>query len=317
MPHNHQELLSVFADFMYESVQFAEKIMQYTDFVLFGKSLNRIKLQRLLQAFPAVQPPFDTFTWQDYQCVTFTAPQNQQPQLLQVAHSLALDCVPLQFDAQLTQAGILVMDMDSTMIQMECIDEIAKRAGTGEEVAAITARAMRGELDFAQSLRQRVATLAGTKESILQQVCQNLPLTDGLIPLVKTLQGYGWKIAIASGGFTYFADVLKQRFQLDAVAANQFDIEQGLLTGKVAGNIVDAKAKAEFLEKFRKSLNIPACQTVAMGDGANDLPMLHAANLGAAFHAKPKVQAEAKAVVNFAGLDGLICLLLANERRLS
>jgi len=214
--------------------------------------------------------------------------------------------------ALLTQApklavpGLLVMDMDSTTIEIECIDEIAKLAGVGEEVAEVTERAMLGELDFAQSLHQRVATLAESPESILSDVAKNIPLMAGLKPLIVELKKHHWRIAIASGGFTYFADHLKETLNLDAAFANTLEIIDGKLTGKVLGSVVDAQVKADSLAILSKEYQIPANQTVAMGDGANDLVMMAAASFGVAFHAKPIVLAQADSSINEQGLD---CLL--------
>ncbi|TWX69846.1 phosphoserine phosphatase SerB [Colwellia demingiae] len=202
--------------------------------------------------------------------------------------------------------GLLVMDMDSTTIEIECIDEIAKLAGVGEEVAEVTERAMLGELDFAQSLHQRVATLAESPESILSDVAKNIPLMAGLKPLIVELKKHNWRIAIASGGFTYFADHLKETLNLDAAFANTLEIIDGKLTGKVLGNVVDAQVKADSLAILSKEYQIPDKQTVAMGDGANDLVMMAAASFGVAFHAKPIVLAQADISINEQGLD---CLL--------
>ena len=202
--------------------------------------------------------------------------------------------------------GLLVMDMDSTTIEIECIDEIAKLAGVGEEVAEVTERAMLGELDFAQSLHQRVATLAESPESILSDVAKNIPLMAGLKPLIIELKKHNWRIAIASGGFTYFADHLKETLNLDAAFANTLEIIDGKLTGKVLGNVVDAQVKADSLAILSKEYQIPDKQTVAMGDGANDLVMMAAASFGVAFHAKPIVLAQADSSINEQGLD---CLL--------
>ena len=206
------------------------------------------------------------------------------------------------------------MDMDSTAIQIECIDEIAKLAGVGELVSAITESAMRGELDFEQSLRRRVGTLKGAPESILQQVRETLPLMPGLVETIETLQKYGWKTAIASGGFTYFADYLKTLLHLDFAASNQFDIEDGKLTGLVKGDVVDAQYKAKTLQHLLGEYGIDSQHSIAIGDGANDLAMMKVAGLGVAFHAKPKVQQQAQIVVNFADLTALLCLLSANDR---
>jgi len=208
--------------------------------------------------------------------------------------------------AKLSQPGILVMDMDSTTIEIECIDEIAVLAGVGEQVAAVTEQAMLGELDFAESLHQRVATLKGSSEDILAEVAKNIPLMNGLEVLVSELKVHGWKIAIASGGFTYFADHLKVLLSLDAAHANTLEIIDGTLTGKVLGDVVDAQAKADCLVYLQNKYQLPKEQTVAMGDGANDLVMMDAAHLGVAFHAKPVVLAKADTAIN---TDGLDCLL--------
>ncbi|NQZ22844.1 MAG: phosphoserine phosphatase SerB [Colwellia sp.] len=206
----------------------------------------------------------------------------------------------------LSQPGILVMDMDSTTIEIECIDEIAILAGVGEQVAAVTEQAMLGELDFAQSLHQRVATLKGSPESILAEVADNIPLMNGLETLIKELKRHNWKVAIASGGFTYFSDHLKALLSLDAAHANTLEIIDGTLTGKVLGDVVDAQAKANCLIDLQERYQLPNQQTVAMGDGANDLVMMAAAHLGVAFHAKPLVLAKADSAINNAGLDCLI-----------
>lgn len=206
----------------------------------------------------------------------------------------------------LNEPGLLVMDMDSTTIEIECIDEIAKLAGVGEQVAAVTELAMQGELDFAQSLHQRVATLSGSSEQILAEVAKNIPLMAGLETLIVELKKHNWRIAIASGGFTYFADHLKELLQLDAAFANELEIVDGKLTGKVLGSVVDAQVKADSLALLSNQYDIPVHQTVAMGDGANDLVMMAAASFGVAFHAKPIVLAQADSAINQQGLD---CLL--------
>jgi len=206
----------------------------------------------------------------------------------------------------LSEPGLLVMDMDSTTIEIECIDEIAKLAGVGNEVAEVTERAMLGELDFAQSLHQRVATLANSPTTILSDVAKDIPLMPGLKPLITELKKYNWRIAIASGGFTYFADHLKETLNLDAAFANTLEIIDDKLTGKVLGDVVDAQVKADSLAILSKKYQIPTNQTVAMGDGANDLVMMAAASFGVAFHAKPIVLAQADSSINVQGLD---CLL--------
>jgi len=206
----------------------------------------------------------------------------------------------------LSEPGLLVMDMDSTTIEIECIDEIAKLAGVGEQVSIVTERAMLGELDFAQSLHERVATLKNSPEKILADVAKDIPLMAGLEKLIDELKKHNWRIAIASGGFTYFADHLKEQLNLDAAFANTLEIVDGTLTGKVLGDVVDAQAKADSLTILTEKYQISPKQTVAMGDGANDLIMMSAASFGVAFHAKPIVLAQADSSINHQGLD---CLL--------
>jgi phosphoserine phosphatase len=207
---------------------------------------------------------------------------------------------------KLNTPGLLVMDMDSTTIEIECIDEIAKLAGVGEQVAAVTELAMQGELDFAQSLHQRVATLTDAPEQILADVAKDIPLMAGLETLISELKKHNWRIAVASGGFTYFADHLKEMLGLDAIFANVLEINNGKLTGKVLGGVVDAQVKADSLNLLAEKYQIAPSQTVAMGDGANDLVMMAAAGFGVAFHAKPIVLAQADSTINQQGLD---CLL--------
>lgn len=229
------------------------------------------------------------------------------------AAKIEADIADLAITPNINEAGLLVMDMDSTAIKIECIDEIAKLAGSGEIVSAITASAMRGELDFEQSLRKRVGTLENAPESILQTVREKLPLMDGFEHMVNELKSHGWKLAIASGGFDYFADYLKEKYQLDYAVANQLEIIDGELTGVVLGKVVDAQYKAQTLTKLGEQFKIPQTQWVAIGDGANDLPMIKTAALGVALHAKPKVQEQAKFVINFGDLSALCVLLNAKN----
>ncbi|GAA0366390.1 hypothetical protein GCM10009092_33420 [Bowmanella denitrificans] len=229
--------------------------------------------------------------------------------LQQLALSLQIEMNLLASAPTLTKPGLLVMDMDSTVIQMECIDEIALLAGVGEQVAEVTELAMQGKLDFAQSLTERVGCLAGADAQILRQVRDRLPLMPGLERLVRVLKSKGWKIAIASGGFTFFADYLQHRLGLDAAVSNQLEVVDGKLTGKVQGGIVDARVKAQTLTDLARQFGIAPEQTIAMGDGANDLVMMDAAGLGVAYKAKPLVLEKADAAIRFGGLDELLYLL--------
>lgn len=209
----------------------------------------------------------------------------------------------------LREPGVLLMDMDSTAIQIECIDEIAKLAGVGDEVAEVTELAMQGKLDFEASLRKRVATLKGAPATILDDVLQHLPLTQGLTTLVNACQQAGWKVGIASGGFTFFAHQLQQCLGLDEAQANTLVIDGDTLAGQVDGPVVDAAFKANLLDTMCQQYRIPRSQSVAIGDGANDLPMLAEAALGVAFHAKPVVAKQACAAVRRGGLQQVLPML--------
>lgn len=204
---------------------------------------------------------------------------------------------------------LICFDMDSTLIQTEVIDELADRAGVGEQVRDITERAMRGELDFTESFAQRVALLKGLDISVMQEIAENLPMTEGVERLMRTLKVVGFKIAILSGGFTFFGNYLKQKFGVDYVYANELEVENGKLTGRYVGDVVDGKRKAELLRLLAQIEGVDLQQTVAVGDGANDLPMLSIAGLGIAFHAKPKVKDKAKQHISSVGLDGLLYFL--------
>jgi phosphoserine phosphatase len=223
--------------------------------------------------------------------------------IAQLVTAFHIDIALIHNAPKLTKPGLLIMDMDSTVIATECIDEIADLAGVGSEVAAVTESAMQGELDFAQSLIARVACLQGLEQTALETVKNKLPLMQGLTRLINQLNNNRWHIAIASGGFTYFAEYLQQRLGLDASIANVLSIEEGVLTGKVEGDIVDASAKAKSVETLSQRWQIPLVQTIAMGDGANDLQMMEKAHLGIAFKAKPIVQSKADAAIRFTGLD--------------
>ena len=204
---------------------------------------------------------------------------------------------------------LICFDMDSTLIETEVIDELAIRAGVGDQVKAITEAAMRGEIDFCESFRQRCALLKGLDVSVMQEIAENLPITEGVDRLMRILKKVGFKIAILSGGFTYFGNYLKQKYNIDYIYANELEVENGKLTGRHVGDIVDGKRKAELLRLIAQVENVDIRQTVAVGDGANDLPMISIAGLGIAFHAKPKVKATAKQSISTIGLDGILYFL--------
>ena len=207
------------------------------------------------------------------------------------------------------QVDISFQEDSSTLIETEVIDELAMRAGVGDEVKAITESAMRGEIDFRTSFTRRCAMLKGLDVSVMQDIAEHLPITEGADRLMRILKKVGFKIAILSGGFTYFGNYLKQKYGIDYVYANELEVEDGKLTGRYVGEIVDGKRKAELLRLIAQVENVDIRQTVAVGDGANDLPMISLAGLGIAFHAKPKVKATAEQSISTIGLDGILYFL--------
>ena len=211
---------------------------------------------------------------------------------------------------------LICFDMDSTLIETEVIDELAERAGVGDEVRAITASAMRGEIDFRESFSRRVALLKGLDVSVMEEIARSLPITEGLERMMTILKRVGYKTAILSGGFTYFGNYLRQKYGFDYVYANELGIEEGKLTGRYVGEVVDGRRKAELLRLLCQFEEINIAQSVAVGDGANDLPMLNLAGLGIAFHAKPKVKATARQSISTIGLDGILYFLGLKDSRI-
>ena len=233
-----------------------------------------------------------------------------QEKLMKLSHNMEIDFSFQRDDMFRRMRRLICFDMDSTLIQTECIDELAERAGVGDKVKAITERAMRGKIDFKESFTERVALLKGLDVSVMQEIAENLPITEGVERLMTILKRCGYKIAILSGGFTFFGEYLQRKFGIDYVYANELEIDDdGKLTGRYVGEIVDGHRKAELLKLIAQVEKVNLAQTIAVGDGANDLPMISQAGLGIAFHAKPRVVANAKQSINTIGLDGVLYFL--------
>ena len=249
-------------------------------------------------------------------CIEFSlrgTPKNRslmQSKLMHLASEQEIDFSFQRDDMYRRMRRLICFDMDSTLIQTECIDELAMRAGVGDKVKAITERAMRGEIDFKESFTQRVSLLKGLDISVMKDIADHLPITEGADRLMSVLKRCGYKIAILSGGFTYFGEQLRRRYGIDYVYANELEIDEyGKLTGRYIGDIVDGKRKAELLKLIAQVEQVNLAQTIAVGDGANDLPMISEAGLGIAFHAKPRVKATAQQSINNIGLDGVLYFL--------
>ena len=268
--------------------------------ILAEQGMNIDAIKRLTGRIPLDEDKTDTRT---RACIEFSVrgtPKDRvamQEGLMKLASELEMD-FSFQQD-----------NMDSTLIETEVIDELAIRAGVGDQVKAITESAMRGEIDFTESFTRRVALLKGLDESVMQEIAESLPITEGVDRLMYVLKKYGYKIAILSGGFTYFGQYLQKKYGIDYVYANELEIVDGKLTGRYLGDVVDGKRKAELLRLIAQVEKVDIAQTIAVGDGANDLPMLGIAGLGIAFHAKPKVVANAKQSINTIGLDGVLYFL--------
>ena len=224
-----------------------------------------------------------------------------QSKLMKLSREMEIDFSFQRDDMFRRMRRLICFDMDSTLIQTECIDELAERNGVGDQVRAITESAMRGEIDFKESFTRRVALLKGLDVSVMQEIAENLPITEGADRLMSVLKTCGYKIAILSGGFTFFGEYLQKRYGIDYVYANELEVgEDGKLTGRYVGEIVDGQRKAELLKLIAQ---------VEKVDGANDLPMISEAGLGIAFHAKPRVVANAEQSINTIGLDGVLYFL--------
>ena len=286
--------------------------------VISKHGLNIDSINRLSGRIPLGEPPALSKA-----CVEFSARGSIRDsavfrrELLEVAGVLEVDLAFQQDNMYRRTRRLVAFDMDSTLIEAEVIDELAKLAGVGEQVSAITERAMRGEIDFSESFRARVALLEGLEESALDRVASELKITEGAEHLISTLRTLGYKTAILSGGFTYFAKHLQARLGMDYVFANELDIAQGVVTGKIQGEIVDGARKAQLLRQLADDLGIDLQQVIAVGDGANDLPMLSIAGLGIAFRAKPLVQKSAEQSISTLGLDAILYLLGISDKQQS
>ncbi len=285
----------------------AQQLSKVTE-VLANENLNIDTIKRLTGRIPLGSDTIDN----SRACVelslrgTLVNKTSLHTQFIKLSAELGID-ISFQSDNIFRRNRRLIcFDMDSTLIKTEVIDELADRAGVSEQVRSITAAAMRGEIDFVDSFKQRVALLKGLDESVMKEVADNLPIMEGAERLMHTLKKCGYKIAILSGGFTYFGEVLKKKFDVDYVFANELEIVDGKLTGKHKGDIVDGQRKADLLKLLAQQEKIELEQVIAVGDGANDLPMLNVAGLGIAFHAKQKVKENARQSISTIGLDGVL-----------
>lgn len=287
----------------------AEQISKVTDIMLRYK-MNIEGIDRL-----SGRVPLEDEKKIDKSCIEFSVRgviedvDQLRKEFMELSNKYNFDIALQQETMYRRMRRLICFDMDSTLIQTEVIDELAERNGVGAEVRAITESAMRGEIDFVESFKQRVGLLKGLDESVMKDIAENLPITEGMARLVRVLKKGGYKIAILSGGFNYFGNYLKEKFGFDYVYANELEIVDGKLTGNYLGDIVDGKRKAELLKLLAQVEKVDIRQTVAVGDGANDLPMLGVAGLGIAFHAKPKVKENAKQSLSTVGLDGLLYFL--------
>jgi phosphoserine phosphatase len=276
--------------------------------LIFQGSTDRATIERLsAPSRPVRIEPIHAHAWR---CVDVTDSPAVRSQIEEASLHARLDATFIEPGRQLADFGLLAMDMDSTVITIECIDEIADMQGLKPQVAAITEAAMRGEIEFAESLTRRVALLEGLEAGALQKVYdERLKFSPGAEALISAARAAGVKTLLVSGGFTFFTDRVRQRLHLDYSHANVLEVVDGRLTGKVVGGIVDAEEKKRTVERVCAELRIPARQAIVMGDGANDLKMMSVAGLSVAYRAKPVVRAQADVALNFSGLDGILALL--------
>ena len=294
----------------------AKQISEVTK-VISEKGLNIDSIKRLTGRVSLVKQ--DTYPKASIQLSIRGAIQNKAEfteKFMQISRELDLDIAFQEDTIYRRNRRLVCFDMDSTLIQTEVIDELADLAGVGEQVRRITEAAMQGEIDFKESFTQRMKLLKGLSENVLEEVAVNLPITKGARRLIDTLKKYGFKTAILSGGFTYFGHYLQKELGIDYVFANELEIKEGVLTGNYLGEIVDGNKKAEYLKELAAKEGIDISQTIAVGDGANDLPMLNLAGLGIAFHAKPMVKDNAQSAISSIGLDGVLYLLGYHDKHI-
>ncbi len=278
--------------------------------VISAQGLNIADIKRL-----SGRVPLDDTDRRSKACVELVVrgspldPDAMRAAFMQIANELDVDIAFQEDSVFRRHRRLVVFDMDSTLIETEVIDELAREAGVGEEVGRVTEQAMRGELDFAESLTARVALLKGLDAAVLEKIAERLPLTEGVERLISTLKSVGYKTAILSGGFRWFGERLQERLGIDYVYANELEIVDGKVTGRVVGDIIDGARKAELLCEIAEREGIRLDQVIAVGDGANDLPMLAIAGLGIAFRAKPIVRESARQAISTLGLDGVLYLL--------
>ncbi|MBW6458420.1 MAG: phosphoserine phosphatase SerB [FCB group bacterium] len=286
--------------------------------IIFEQGLNIDTINRLTGRVPVESDTGKNST----ACIEFSVrgiPKNEEQMktdFFNLAQSIDVDISFQHDDIYRKNRRLVCFDMDSTLIREECIVELAKRHGVWDEVHAITEAAMRGEIDFKESFTRRVALLKGLDVSIMQDIAEHLEITEGAKRLISTLKSFGYKIAVLSGGFTFFAEHLKKELDIDYVYANELEVVDGKLSGMYLGEVVDGEKKAQLMKLIAQMEHIKLEQVIAVGDGANDLPMINAAGLGIAFHAKPLVRQNARHAISTIGLDGILYLLGYRDRHL-
>ncbi len=287
----------------------AAQIQAATD-VISRHGLNIDAIKRLTGRMSLKHPERNVRACVEFSVRGFLSAQDKQAMqqdLMSMSAEVGIDFSFQKDDMYRRMRRLICFDMDSTLIQAECIDELARRHGVYDQVAAITERAMRGEIDFKESFTERVALLKGLDISVMQDIAEHLPITEGTDRLMSILKTCGYKIAILSGGFTFFGEYLQRKYGIDYVYANELEVgEDGKLTGRYVGDVVDGRRKADLLKLIAQTEKVNLAQTIAVGDGANDLPMLNEAGLGIAFHAKPRVKESARQSISTIGLDGVL-----------